>query len=265
MTLDTYRRYGNLLRADGTNQLQRLLPGLEADYIVPDERSLSELVDYAYRIAAEIRFFDLNGQSTGDWRPLLQSLLVPGTDQFRPTVELQTLLASRNDWPPHLVLFLVFLKLFQNLQGDLNQLTQRHLMHYYEKRLGLLRRPAAPDDVHVLFELAQNAAAALLPAGTLLDAGKDNAGHPLVYATQNDLVVSAAQVAQTRRYLVEKDKGHNPRVFVAEGFTALEGASGYTFGRGQLALEDRVGAVLVGGDDQPVAGGLEELPQAELS
>src|ERR1041385_3529478 len=44
MTTDLFRRYGNLLRSDGTNQLQRLLPALEADYIVPDERSFSDLV-----------------------------------------------------------------------------------------------------------------------------------------------------------------------------------------------------------------------------
>jgi len=68
MTTDLFRRYGNLLRSDGTNQLQRLLPALEADYIVPDERSLSDLVEYVRSVAAEIRFYDLSGQATGDWK-----------------------------------------------------------------------------------------------------------------------------------------------------------------------------------------------------
>ena len=36
-------------------------------------------------------------------------------------------------------------------------------------------------------------------------------------------------------------------------------------GLGQLALEDRVRPVLVGGDDQPVPAPLEELAQAELA
>ena len=78
MTTDLFRRYGNLLRSDGTNQLQRLLPALEADYIVPDERSFSDLVEYARNVAAEIRYYDLSGQSTGDWTPLVEPLLVPG-------------------------------------------------------------------------------------------------------------------------------------------------------------------------------------------
>jgi len=234
---DLFRRYVNLLRPDGTNQFQRLLPALEADYIVPDERTLSELLDYAYRVAAEVRYFDLAGQSTGDWRPLLEPLLAPGTDRMRPTVEIQTLLASRSDWPPHLVLFLTFLKLFQHLQGDLNQLTRKHLLHYYEKHLGLLHDSAEPDSVHALFELAQNAAATRLTKGTLLDAGKDGAGQSLQYALQSELVITAASVAQTRRLVVDRDVHHHRRVFVADGFTAPEAPGGYTFGRRQLDLD----------------------------
>ena len=95
--MDLFRRYGNLLRPDGTNQLQRLLPGLEADYVVPDERSLADLLDYARRVAAEVRYYDLSGQSTGDWQAFLEALLVPGTDRSRPTEELQLLRRSRSD------------------------------------------------------------------------------------------------------------------------------------------------------------------------
>jgi hypothetical protein len=237
VSTDLFRRYGNLLRPDGTNQLQRLLPGLEADYILPDERSLAELLDYAYRIAAEVRYFDLTGQATGDWRPLLESLLVPGTDRVRPTAELQTLLASRSDWPPHLVLFLAFLKLFQNLQGDLNQLPRKHLLHYYEKHLGLMRRPAANDAAHVLFELAPNAPAVLLPAGTLLDAGKDALGRPLTYATQNELVVSNAVVSGISRIVVQRDPRQFRRFFVANSIAEHEAPGFATFGSAQLELD----------------------------
>lgn len=236
MTTDLFRRYGNLLRPDGTNQLQRVLPGLDTDYIVPDERSLAELLDYAYRVAAEVRYFDLTGQATGDWRPLLESLLVPGTDRMRPTGELQTLLASRSDWPPHLVLFLVFLKLFQNLQGDLNQLPRKHLLHYYEKHLGLMRRPAANDAAHVLFELAPNAPTTRLPAGTLLDAGKDALGRPLAYATQNELVVNNAAIGGISRLVVQRDLRQQRRFFIADAIAPQEAPGFATFGAGQLEL-----------------------------
>lgn len=237
MTMDLFRRYGNLLRPDGTNQLQRLLPGLEADYVVPDERSFAELLDYAHSVAAEVRYYDLSGQSTGDWQALLETLLVPGGDRVRPGEELQLLLASRTDWPPHLVLFLAFLTLFRHLQDDLNELTRRHLLHYYGRQLGLLHRAPEPDSVHAIFELAQNAAAARLPAGTLLDGGKDGSGRPLTYALQNEIVVNAATVAGLRRVVVEEDIQHHRRVFVADGFATLEGPGGYTFGRRQLDLD----------------------------
>ncbi|MES1254887.1 MAG: hypothetical protein ABUS56_04725 [Acidobacteriota bacterium] len=238
MTTDLFRRYGNLLRADGTNQLQRLLPALEADYIVPDERSLSDLVEYARSVAAEIRYYDLSGQSTGDWRPFVELLLDPATPgKMLPSPQLEAALDLRADWPPHLVLFLAFLKLFQNLQGDLNQLTERHLRHYYEQELGLQRRAAVIDDVHVIFELARNGPPTLLRAGTLLDAGKDEKGRSLTYATQTEVVVSAATVKAIRRWEMETDQRLQRRFFVAEGFTELEGAGGFTFGRRQLDLD----------------------------
>jgi hypothetical protein len=237
MTADLFRRYGNLLRSDGTNQLQRLLPALEADYVVPDERSLADLIEYARSVAAEIRFYDLSGQTAGDWRAFVELLLDPATNEVLPTARLEAVLETRADWPPHLVLFLAFLKLFQHLQGDLNQLTERHLRHYYETELGLQRRAPSSDDVHVLFELARNAAPTLIPAGTLLDAGKDEKGRALAYATQNELVVSAATVSGIKRLVMERDLRGNRRFFVADGFTELEGSSKFTFGRGQLDLD----------------------------
>jgi len=235
--MDFFRRYRNLLKADGANQLQRLLPALEPGYIVPDERSLADLVEYARRLAAEIRFYDLTGQATGDWRPFLEPLIDPATGRVPPTPELEAALAARGDWPPHLVLFLVFLKLFGHLQGDLNELPEKHLRHYFEKELGLRRRDAAGDEVHVIFELARNAAPTLLPAGTLLDAGKDEKGRPLSYATQAELSVSAAAVGGIRRLVVERDRRRNRRFFVAAAIAESEGPSWYTFGRRQLDLD----------------------------
>jgi hypothetical protein len=235
--MDPFRRYGHLLRADGTNQLQRLLPGLETGYIAPDERSFADLIEYAYRVAAEIRFYDLGGQATGDWRPLLELLVDPGTGLMRSELEPERQLALRADWPPHLVLLLAFLKLMRHVQDDLNRLPDRHLLHYYEKVIGLQRRAAIADEVHVVFEPARNAPATLLPAGTVLDAGKDAQGRPLAYATQTEVLVSAAAATGMRRLAVERDRRNNRRFFVAEGFTALEGPAGYTFGRRQLDLD----------------------------
>lgn len=235
--MDLFRRYGNLLQFDGTSQLQRTLPALETGYIVPDERSLSDLVTYAQRLAAEIRFYDLTGQSIGDWRSLFEPLLDATAGNVLDQAALETALTARHDWPPHVALFLVFLKLFQHLQTDLNELPQRHLRHYYEAELGLARRGAQADDVHVIFELARNAAATLLPAGTLLDAGKDAQGRALSYMTKNDLVVSSATVADIRHTVTETDRRGNRRFFMADTLAEGEANGWNTFGSKQLELD----------------------------
>ncbi len=235
--MDRFQRYGNLLKFDGTNQLQRLSPALESGYILPDERSLSDLLEYARKLAAQIRFYNLTGQSTGDWLSFLDVLVNPSTDGIYDATTLETTLNGRSDWPPHLALFMVFLKLFKYLQTDLNELPQRHLRHYYENELNLLRREAVADDVHIIFELARNAAPTLIPVQTLLDAGKDSEGRPRYYATQSELVVSAAKVSEVRRLVGETDRRGFRQFFVAESISELEGESWYTFGRKQLDLD----------------------------
>lgn len=234
--MDRFQRYGNLLRANGTNQSQRTLPALEPGYILPDERSLGDLLEYARKLAAEIRFHSLTGQATGDWQPLLDVLVDPSTNQIYEVTKLETTLEARSDWPPHVALFVVFLKLFQYLQADLNLLPQSHLRHYYEHELALLRREAVADEVHVIFELARNAAPALLPDQTLLEAGKDSQGRPRYYATQSERVVSAAKVKEIRRLVGETHRGKK-RFFSADSISELEGESWYTFGRKQLDLD----------------------------
>ena len=101
---------------------------------------------------------------------------------------------SRDDWPPHLALLLSFLQVNSVVQRDMNQLTVRHLRHYYEKVLRLQRRPAIADQVHVLFEAAKNTLPVLLPAGTLLDAGKTQDGKMRQYALDSEIVVNQATV-----------------------------------------------------------------------
>ncbi len=237
MSTDLFSRYGSLLKADGTNQLQRTLPALEEGYVKPDERSLSDLVEYARKVAEEVSFYNRKGLKVGDWRALLEPLLAdPVSGTALPLTRLEAAIAKRHDWPPHLALFIVFLKLFRHLQEDLNELPQRHLSHYYEELLALARRDATADDVHVIFELARNAAATRLPTGTLLDAGKDGEGRSLTYETQADLTVSAAKVEQLRRLVAEPGPSGKRRFFGAAAVGDQEGASWQTFGQRQLTL-----------------------------
>jgi hypothetical protein len=234
--MDLFRRYGSLLKADGTNQLQRTPPALDEGYIRPDERSLSELLEYARRLAAEIRFYNASAQSAGDWTPMFDPLVDLDTGGVLDDRALEQRIAEGKDFPPHLGLLVAFLRLFAVLQQDLNELPRLHLRHYYEKVLRLSRRQAQGDRVHVLLELARKAAPTVIPAGTLLHAGIDTEGHPLRYRTEFDASVSHAKVAEVRRLVVETDRQGRRRPFVADGPSELEGTSWHTFGRRQLDL-----------------------------
>lgn len=99
---------------------------------------------------------------------------------------------------PHIVLFIVFLRLFRYAQESLNELGNRHLDYFYEEVLGLERHPAVPDDTYLLFELAKGVDELLLAKGILFVGGKDKNGRPLLYETLEDWILRAAKVADLK-------------------------------------------------------------------
>lgn len=116
---------------------------------------------------------------------------------------------------PHVALYLAFLHLFRHAQDSLNDLGKGHLDYYYEQVLGLRRRPENADDVWLLFELAQDVSEHLLEQGTLLPAGKDKNGQPLLYETIENWVLRRAQVADLKNTYFDKASGRilaNPDV-----------------------------------------------------
>lgn len=112
--------------------------------------------------------------------------------------QLQASVESFAGHAPHYGLWIAFLKLFRHAQGTLNEFTGRHLDFYFRDVLRLGQRPAVPDKVHVLFELAKGHEARRLAVGTRLRAGKDAKGAPVSYALDNDIVVNRASVAELR-------------------------------------------------------------------
>ena len=108
---------------------------------------------------------------------------------------------------PHIVLFLVFLRLFRYAQESLNELGTKHLDFYYEEILGLRRRGEVPDEVYLLFELAKDFDQHLLEKGTLFDAGKDKNGQPLLFETIEDWVLRPAQVADLKNTWIDLQCG----------------------------------------------------------
>jgi len=180
----------NPLLRDGTSQQQRLLKALLPSYVSVDERSMQDLVAFAATYGTQINYFDVNNTITGNWQSFFKDQVIDTEGQATQ---------------PHYALFIAFLEIFRIAQDDLNTITQRHLDFYYRDVLRLEEKDAVPDQVFIIFKLAQQVASHLITEGTQLNAKKDATGVDLVYATTKDIVVNTTQVAELKALYYNKD------------------------------------------------------------
>ncbi len=179
---------------DGTSQAGRVLAALNPGYVSVDERTLEDLLEFARKYGEGLEYHGENGE-IGNWSGFIPARLssaeiaafIREPEKFDPERHPEL-------FRPHLVLFLVFLKLFQKVQGELNTLTRRHLEFYYRRVLGMANKKAVPDRVNVIFELAAGEEEVLVPRGTLLEAGVDSLGQDRVYATDREIVVNRVRI-----------------------------------------------------------------------
>lgn len=207
MALDC--KHTHPLQHDGTSQNERFLEALEPGSAPVHQFDLHDWMRFAYHYGARLNYFTANDADNpdGNWQGFMKA-----EDEIKEWLKDAALVAEekwlgddersrilkrqpKGDYEPHLALFLAFLKLLKFSSDHLNGLTRRHLDFYYSRVLQLSKQPAVPDRVHVLFELAKNAAMETVPAGTLLDGGKDAAGKPLRYVTESEITVNTATVA----------------------------------------------------------------------
>jgi Baseplate J-like protein. len=190
---------------DGISQQRRHNPALQPDYARVDERSLRDLLAFVRDYSGELRYFDEQNEAAGDWQAFFP--------QDVSLDDILAFLANPTSLPenkaqlcqqPHFVLLLSFLQLLALVRQPLNDLTRRHLDFHFRQFLQLREKPARPDHVHVLVELAKHAEAFPLPAGTLLDAGKDSTGNRRLYATDQDTLLNQARIAQLSALYVDK-------------------------------------------------------------
>lgn len=179
--------YDSILYRDGSSQQgRRQTVLLNQQYALADERTLEDLFRFAKGYAEALQFYPVSGAVT-DWKAFFQQV----------KEEDLKALDDKDDFDPHLALYLTFLRLFAHAQNDLNRFTQRHLDFYYHKVLGLDLQPGVADNVHLVFELAKNASELLLQKGANFDAGKRN-GLPLHYQLTEDVVLNKAVITDLR-------------------------------------------------------------------
>jgi len=239
--VDLDKIYQYLQSTDGVNQLQRKLPALDPGSVQLDGRTKSDLLNFLYQLSKQISFYSLINTPQADWSGFF-NFLKNASGDIMSEDELNQLIASRNDWPPHLALLIAFLRLYAIAQKDLNQLVIKHLNYYYERVLQLSPKSVQPDQVHVTFELNKSVTYYPLKHGTLLDAGKDSSGQPLRYFIDSDLVINRAVVQSQKALYFDQKNGH-AIAFIADDATLVKSSlsSGWRpFGTSQLSLAPEV-------------------------
>ncbi|WP_299459121.1 baseplate J/gp47 family protein [uncultured Microscilla sp.] len=196
---------------DGTSQLQRTQAALDKGYVRIEERTIEDWLKFAEKYAEELNYYAADNQIQGNWRGFLSGNV--SKDEIMAYLKDPESLAdqpSKQEWMsrPHFVLLLAFLQLLdQHLKPALNHLLPRHLDYYYHEVLKFVQKPAQPDRVYLMFELAKNYAndRFLLAENTALLAGKDGTGKDLIYKTRQKLMVNRAKVAQIKSIFVNRE------------------------------------------------------------
>ena len=209
---------------DGTSQKDRNIAALDSNYVSIEERSVEDLLKFVLKFAEQLKFYNNSNQLEGNWKLFFGGDPIPDhahdkegltDDEKQYLIEMAAYLQNPDkyaDYPqkltldsaPHRVLLLVYIKLLDYARQQFTDLTRRHLAHYYRDVLQLTEKPATPDQVNVVFELAEGETEYLLEQNTRLDGGEDSSGNPRLYALDDDIVVNRAALARVNTLHVQR-------------------------------------------------------------
>lgn len=117
---------------------------------------------------------------------------------------LQHALRERHDHSPEVALLVAFLRLFAHAQASLNSIPRRHLDYYYQTVLRATTRAPQPDHTYLSFALTPNVRQHKVPAGTLVEAGKDAHGRRIFFATKADATLINWKVTALATVFVDR-------------------------------------------------------------
>ena len=193
-----------VLQRDGTSQKQRSLAALDPAYVLVDERTAADFVEFARKLGPALIYHGADGRHPGGFGSFIGSVGAADIAEFLAAPERFDPATAPALFRPHFVLFLTFVKLLEKAQVELNTLTARHLDFYYRRFLAMVEKGPSPDRVNLIVNLAARGREVLVPRGSLLNAGPDSLGRDQIYATDRDLVVNRAQIARLQSVYVDR-------------------------------------------------------------
>jgi hypothetical protein len=190
----------NLIFRHGQSQEMRMPVELGTHFVDVDERTDEELLLFAQKFAGFVKFYPKDpSKPVGDWNGFFPANLA----------EIREALKKKDgDVPPHLALFISFLKLYQEgAQKSINRFTGSHLDFYFSEVLRLVKKTAVPDKAHVVLELKKNAEPISIGPNDLFTAGKDETKVELIYAPTGETVINSAKIDQLSSFYYDRS-GH---------------------------------------------------------
>lgn len=103
-------------------------------------------------------------------------------------------LEKNNNHNPHIGLLFTFLHLFQNLQNDINNLTERHLRYYYENILEQKKKKIDNLKSFVSIDINENISSVIVKKDSELIAGQYNDGSNIVFKTDEDTILNNVKI-----------------------------------------------------------------------
>jgi hypothetical protein len=120
----------------------------------------------------------------------------------------QSLESGQHD--PAIGLFMVFLKLYQKAQHQLNGFTPRHLDFYYDRILKTSSRGRIPECYYLLCEPRTGSGKIRVEKDTGFSAGKDAELNEIVYHADEDLLVSDTRLESLATLHFQRDRLISP-------------------------------------------------------
>lgn len=229
----------NLIFQLGQSQDQRMPEELGIHFADVDERTDEELLLFTKNFAEFVNFYkDDPTTITGNWT------------EFFPTdiSGIRQLLSDKSGAvPPHLALYLSFLKIYkEGPQEAINRISGKHLDFYFKDVLHFAKNPAVADKAHILLELKKNTSPIIIQSTDLFTAGKDKTGVELLYKPTGETVINSSKVDALRSIYYDKT-GHGTIRYAPEANSS-----------------DGMGGKLEGDEPKWFGFGNEKLPAVEV-
>ncbi len=114
-------------------------------------------------------------------------------------------LHHKEDHNAHLGLLFAFFELYRHVQLDLNNITEKHLNHYFKIILKQNLNPKQPKKRYFVFHIDENIKSLTAPKGTEIISGQYENGEDVIFETEQESTFNNAQISELRTLFVSKN------------------------------------------------------------